>query len=589
MENRQSVTLKRLSRLARIASVSACLVSGALVSPGFGQSLPKAYAPGTARILPVVAQNGMVVSQEAAASQIGLDILKRGGNAVDAAIAVGFALAVTLPRAGNIGGGGFMLVHLAKDHRDIAIDYREIAPLATTKDVFLDEKGEAVPAKSQTSGLGVGVPGTVAGLALASRYGSGNFSLAALIAPAQKLARDGIAVEADLADSLTSSQTFLSRFPSTAAVYFPNGSAPKRGDILKQPDLANTLAAIGEQGPAAFYTGPVAAKIAAAVQSAGGRMAVEDLAAYAALEREPVRGQYRGYDIVSMPPPSSGGIHVIEILNILEGFPLGQMGQGSAATIHLMAEAEKLAFADRSEYLGDPAFVKIPVKGLTSPKYAAELRATISADKARPSADIKPGKPAPYESDQTTHFSVVDADGNAVSNTYTLNFNYGLGLIAEGTGVMLNNELDDFAAKPGAANGYGLTGGDANAPAPNKRPLSSMSPTFVFKNGELVLVTGSPGGSHIITTVVQMIVNVLDFGMNVAAAAEAVRVHHQWLPDQLQVEPGLSLDTIRALEAKGHKVVPQPAGGSAQSIHRADGVLMGEADQRQRGTLAAGY
>ena len=429
MENRQSVTQNRLSCLVRIASVSACLVSAVLVSPGFGQSLPKAYAPGTARILPVVAQNGMVVSQEAAASQIGLDILKRGGNAVDAAIAVGFALAVTLPRAGNIGGGGFMLVHLAKDHRDIAIDYRELAPLATTKDVFLDEKGEAVPAKSQTSGLGVGVPGTVAGLALASRYGSGNFSLAALIAPAQKLARDGIAVEADLADSLTSSQTFLSRFPSTAAVYFPNGSAPKRGDILKQPDLANTLAAIGEQGPAAFYTGPVAAKIAAAVQSAGGRMAVEDLAAYAALEREPVRGQYRGYDIVSMPPPSSGGIHVIEILNILEGFPLGQMGQGSAATIHLMVEAEKLAFADRSEYLGDPAFVKIPVKGLTSPKYAAELRATISADKARPSADIKPGKPAPYESDQTTHFSVVDTDGNAVSNTYTLNFNYGLGFV----------------------------------------------------------------------------------------------------------------------------------------------------------------
>ena len=341
-------------RLLRFAAVTAFVVS-----PAFGQSLPKAYAPGTARILPVVAQNGMVVSQEAAASQIGLDILKRGGNAVDAAIAVGFALAVTLPRAGNIGGGGFMLVHLAKDHKDIAIDYRELAPLATTKDVFLDEKGEAVPAKSQTSGLGVGVPGTVAGLALAARYGSGNFSLAALIAPAQKLARDGIIVEADLADSLTANQTFLSRFPSSAAVYFPNGAAPKRGDVLKQPDLANTLAAIGEQGPAAFYTGTIAAKIAASVQSAGGRMTAEDLAAYTALEREPVHGQYRGYDIVSMPPPSSGGIHVIEILNILEGFPLGQMGQGSADTIHLMAEAEKLAFADRSEYLGDPAFVKI--------------------------------------------------------------------------------------------------------------------------------------------------------------------------------------------------------------------------------------
>lgn len=567
------------------------LLSAAFVAAGFAaqaQSLPKAYAPGTARILPVVAQNGMVVSQEATASRIGVEILQRGGNAVDAAVAVGFALAVTLPRAGNIGGGGFMLVHL--NGKDIAIDYRELAPAATTKDVFLDEKGDAVSAKSQFSGLGVGVPGTVAGLALAAqKYGSGKLTLKDLIAPALKLAKDGIPVEADLADSLTANQSFLSRFPSTAAVYFPSGAAPKRGDVLKQPDLAATLTAIGETGPDAFYKGAIAAKIAAAVQAAGGRMTAADLAAYTALEREPVRGNYRGYEIVSMPPPSSGGVHVIEILNILEGFPLAAIGQGNSESIHLLAEAEKLAFADRSEYLGDPAFVKVPVKGLTSPKYAADLRATISAAKARPSSEIKPGKPLPYESDQTTHFSVVDSAGNAVSNTYTLNFNYGVGLVAEGTGVLLNNELDDFAAKPGAANGYGLTGGDANAPAANKRPLSSMSPTFVFKDGELLLVTGSPGGSHIITTVVQMIVNVLDFGMNVAAAAEAVRTHHQWLPDQLQVEPGLSTDTIRALEAKGHRIVLQPAGGSAQSIHRTDGVLMGAADQRQRGTLAIGY
>ena len=321
----------------------------------------------------------------------------------------------------------------------------------------------------------------------------------------------------------------------------------------------------------------------------GGRMQTEDLRNYRAVERQPIQGTYRGYDVVSMPPPSSGGVHLIEMLNILEGFPIGAVGANSAEGIHLMAEAMKLAYADRSEYLGDPDFVKVPAAGLTSKAYAESLRSSISAARARPASEIKPGKPAPYESDQTTHFSVIDIDGNAVSNTYTLNFSYGLGMVAEGTGVLLNNELDDFAAKPGVPNAYGLIGGDANAPGPGKRPLSSMSPTMVFKDGKPVLVTGSPGGSRIITTVLQIIMNVVDHGMNIAEATEAARVHHQWLPDELRVERGLSIDTVRLLEAKGHKVTVQATMGSTQSIHRDDGMLFGAADTRQRGTGAVGY
>ena len=544
-----------------------------------------------ARILPVIGRQGMVVSQEASASRIGLDVLKRGGNAVDAAVAVGFALAVTLPRAGNLGGGGFMLLHRADMHQSIAIDYRETAPAATTKDVFLDEKGNADPRKSMFSGLAIGVPGTVAGLELAQRkYGSGKFSLAELVAPAVRLAREGLAVDDDLADSLPAAAKMLARYPSSARIFLKgDGSALARGDMLVQTDLANTLEAIGRDGPQAFYEGAIAEKIAAAVREAGGRMQAEDLKAYQPFERAPVAGVYRGYDIVSMPPPSSGGVHVVQILNLLEGFPIGALGANSAETIHLMAEAMKLAYADRSEFLGDPAFVEVPVRGLTSKAYAGTLRPRISATRARPAAEIKSGAPLPYESDQTTHFSVVDKDGNAVSNTCTLNFSYGLGMVAEGTGVLLNNELDDFAAKPGVPNAYGLIGGLANAPGPGKRPLSSMSPTLVFKDGQLVLVTGSPGGSRIITTVLQIIMNVIDHGMNAAEATEAVRVHHQWLPDELRVERGLSIDTIRLLEAKGHKVVTLPTMGSTQTIQRAEGLLYGAADTRQRGTGAVGY
>ena len=541
---------------------------------------------------PVIARHGMVVTQEAEASRVGLDILKRGGNAVDAAVAVGFALAVTLPRAGNIGGGGFMLVHRADRNETIAIDYREAAPAATTKDVFLDANGEADPFKSRFSGLAVGVPGTVAGLELAWRkYGSGKFSFAELVAPAIALAREGLTVDDDVADSLPLAAKALASHPSSAGMFLrADGSVKRAGDHIALDDLAATLETIAANGAAGFYSGPVAQKIVAAVQAAGGRMTMADLANYRAVEREPVSGTYRGYTVVSMPPPSSGGAHIIEILNILEGFPLAEQGLNSAASLHEMAEAEKLAYADRAAYLGDPDFMKIPLAGLTSKAYADHLRSLISPDRARPAADIRPGDPQRYESDQTTHFSIVDSDGDAVANTYTLNLPYGSGLVADGTGVLLNNELDDFAAKPGAANVYGLLGGDANAPGPMKRPLSSMSPTLVFKDGKLVMATGSPGGSRIITVVLQVIVNVIDHGLNVAEAQNAPRAHDQLWPDELRVERGVSPDTIRLLEAMGHKVVLSPSMGSANTILRApDGELEGASDLRQRGTLAVGY
>ena len=577
--------LRSLPALLRIALVAA------IAFPLAARADPAPIISDFAIARPVVATHGMVVSQEAVASNIGVDILKRGGNAVDAAVAVGFALAVTLPRAGNIGGGGFMLIHRADLNKTIAIDYRESAPALTTRDVFLDANGEADPFKSRFSGLAIGVPGTVAGLELAWRqYGSGRFSLADLVAPAARLAHQGLKVDDDLADSLPAAAPLLAQHPSSARIYLaPDGSAPAVGAHIALDDLAATLDAIAAGGAAAFYRGPIAQKIVAAVRQAGGRMTLDDLANYRAVEREPVRGTYRGHEIVSMPPPSSGGAHIVEILNILEGFPLGEQGLNSAATIHEMAEAEKLAYADRAAYLGDPDFVRIPLRGLTSKAYADHLRASIAPDRARPASEIGPGGPQRFESDQTTHFSVVDADGDAVSNTYTLNFSYGSGLVAEGTGVLLNNELDDFSAKRGAANAYGLLGGDANAPGPNKRPLSSMSPTLVFKDGQIELATGSPGGSRIITTVLQIIVDVIDFGLNVAEAEEAPRVHDQGFPDELRIERGLSPDTIRLLQGMGYRVVVREAMGSANTIAREGGVLTGASDPRQRGTLAAGY
>ncbi|MFO1351139.1 MAG: gamma-glutamyltransferase [Gammaproteobacteria bacterium] len=540
-------------------------------------------------IHPIYAPHGMVATQEATATRIGLDILKRGGNAVDAAVGIGFTLAVTLPQAGNLGGGGFMLIYDAKTQTTAAIDFRETAPRQRHRDMFLDGQGNVVTDRSRFSYLAVGVPGTVAGLALASaRYGT--LPLADLIAPAVPLAEQGITISVALADALHDAKPQFQPWPASRKIFLkPDGDFYAAGDTLVQPDLAATLKTIAAQGPAAFYGGEIGTMIAADMQTHGGLITLDGLKAYKAVIREPVRGTYRGHEIVSMPPPSSGGVHIVQILNILEHFPIAQLGHNSASTIHRMAAAMQLAYADRAEYLGDPDFVKVPVSGLTSKFYAAELAAGIDTARARPAAEIKPGQPARYESENTTHYSVIDHDGNMVAVTYTLNFSFGSGIVAPGTGILLNNEMDDFSAKPGAANAYGLLGGDANAIAPGKRPLSSMSPTFVFKQGKPLLVTGSPGGSRIITTVLQIIVNVIDHGMNIAAASAAPRIHQQWLPDELRIEEGLSPDTIALLRALGHKVVVKDAMGSTQSIMRLPQGLYGYSDPRRTDSSTAGY
>ncbi len=550
----------------------------------FGAHAQPTIPPAT----PILGHNGMVVAQESRAARIGIEVLDRGGNAVDAAVAVGFALAVTYPRAGNLGGGGFMVIHLAKGNRDTAIDYRETAPAAATPTMFLDAQGNPDPHKSRDSALAIGVPGTVAGLALAEqKYGSHKLSLAELIAPAIQLAQEGFPVEDDLADSLPAARERLARWPSSAAIFLNGGQVPRNGDTLLQFDLADTLTAIAQQGPQAFYQGDIAARIADAVHEAGGIMTADDLKNYRAIERPVVRGSYRGYDIVSMPPPSSGGVALIEMLNILEGYDLAKLGRGDEA-LHLTIEAMKRAYADRAVYMGDPDSVTMPIAGLISKKYAASLREGIT-DKATPAADIRPGQPADYEGRNTTHFSVIDRDGNAVSNTYTLNFSYGVGLVADGTGVLLNNELDDFTAKPGTANAYGLVGFNANLPGPGKRPLSSMTPTIVLKDGKPVLVTGSPGGSRIITAVLQVIENVIDFHMDIAQAVSAPRLHDQWEPDQVYVEPGFAPAVLDALAARGHTIVPTEPHTAANSIAVTKDGYVGAADTRTRGALAAGY
>ena len=574
-----------------LPAILAFLVSVTFAS---AQVAPVTRAPVIRPATPILARNGMVVAQEERAARIGIEILDRGGNAVDAAVAVGFALAVTYPRAGNLGGGGFMVIHLAKGNRDTTIDYRETAPSAATPTMFLDAAGNPDPKKSRDSALSVGVPGTVAGLTLAEqKYGSGKLSLAELIAPAIRLAQQGFQVEDDTADSLPRAKDRLARWPSSAAIFLNGGDVLHEGDRLLQFDLADTLQAIAQDGPKAFYQGRIAEEIAAAVRGAGGIMTADDLKNYRAIERVPVRGTYRGYDIVSMPPPSSGGVALIEMLNILEGYDLGKLGRGDRS-LHYMIEAMKRAYADRAVYMGDPGSVKMPIAGLISKKYAATLRASIG-EKATPAADIRPGKPADFEGRNTTHFSVIDRDGNAVSNTYTLNFSYGLGLVADGTGVLLNNELDDFTAKPGAANAYDLVGFTANLPGPGKRPLSSMTPTIVLQDGKPFLVTGSPGGSRIISAVLQVISNVIDFHMPIDKAVSAPRLHNQWQPDETFVEPDFSPDVLDALERRGHKIVPTEPHTSANSIEVipkgefTPRGYVGAADTRTRGALAAGY
>ena len=570
--------------LAAIVLVVACS------APAGAQEQRRLYTPPAAgAVHGIPAEQGMVVAQEKLGAQIGADILRQGGNAVDAAVATGFALAVTYPRAGNIGGGGFMVIHSAARNEDIAIDYRETAPSAITRDIFLGADGKPDADKSRNSALGIGVPGTVAGLALAlEKYGSGRFTLAQILRPAIDLARDGFVVADDTADTLPDLYRRMARWPNSAKGFSKADGTPLHdGDRLIQPDLAATLVAIAEQGPRGFYEGPVAERLAKAVSDAGGIMTADDLKSYRAVVRTPVRGNYRGYDIVSMPLPSSGGTVLLESLNILEGFQMSDMKQGSADSLHVIIEAMKRAYADRARYLGDPAFVNAPTDILLAKDYAARQRASIDLARATPSADALLRAP-PREGSNTTHYSVVDSSGNAVSNTYTLNFPYGVGLVAEGTGVLLNNELDDFTAAPGASNAFGLVGFEANLPGPGKRPLSSMSPTIVLRDGKPVLVTGTPGGSRIISAVLQIVVDVLDYRMDVAAAVAAPRVHHQWMPDVVRVERGLPQETLDALKAKGHEVIEPLGQTSANSIAVTPSGVLGAPDPRTRGAEAAG-
>lgn len=537
---------------------------------------------------PVYGKNGMVASEQGLATQVGLDILKQGGNAIDAAVAVGFALAVVLPNAGNIGGGGFMVLHDDKTGKDVAIDFREIAPAKASRDMYLDNQGNVIDGKSLFTHDASGVPGTVAGMEYALKKW-GTMPLSKVLEPAIKLADKGFIVSDVLAQTLKEEKSTLGKWSASKAIFFKNGEPLKSGDLLVQKDLAKSLRLIAKQGAKAFYQGEIATKIAKEMQSHGGTMTLEDLKAYKVVERQPIIGDYRGYKVVTMPPPSSGGVHLIEILNMLEHYPIKEDGVNSAKNIHHMAESMKLAYADRSEYLGDPDFVKIPVTGLTSKAYANELVKTIDDNKARLSSTIKPGKPQPYESDQTTHFSVMDKAGNAVAVTYTLNLNFGSGIVVEGTGILLNNEMDDFSVKPGVPNAFGLVGGAANAIEAKKRPLSSMTPTIVMKNNKPWLVTGSPGGARIITTVLQSVVNTIDHEMNPAEAIITPRVHHQWLPDELRVEEGISPDTIKLLQDKGHKVVTKAPMGRIQIIQADDSGFYGYSDPRNPDGKTLGF
>ncbi|HHN9228259.1 TPA: gamma-glutamyltransferase [Escherichia coli] len=570
-----------LRRVAIAALLSGSCFSAAAAPP----APPVSYGVEEDVFHPVRAKQGMVASVDATATQVGVDILKEGGNAVDAAVAVGYALAVTHPQAGNLGGGGFMLIR-SKNGNTTAIDFREMAPAKATRDMFLDDQGNPDSKKSLTSHLASGTPGTVAGFSLAlDKYGT--MPLNKVVQPAFKLARDGFIVNDALADDLkTYGSEVLPNHENSKAIFWKEGEPLKKGDTLVQANLAKSLEMIAENGPDEFYKGTIAEQIAQEMQKNGGLITKEDLAAYKAVERTPISGDYRGYQVYSMPPPSSGGIHIVQILNILENFDMKKYGFGSADAMQIMAEAEKYAYADRSEYLGDPDFVKVPWQALTNKAYAKSIADQIDINKAKPSSEIRPGKLAPYESNQTTHYSVVDKDGNAVVVTYTLNTTFGTGIVAGESGILLNNQMDDFSAKPGVPNVYGLVGGDANAVGPNKRPLSSMSPTIVVKDGKTWLVTGS----RIITTVLQMVVNSIDYGLNVAEATNAPRFHHQWLPDELRVEKGFSPDTLKLLEAKGQKVALKEAMGSTQSIMVGpDGELYGASDPRSVDDLTAGY
>nr|BCW99998.1 MAG: gamma-glutamyltransferase [Bacteroidota bacterium] len=539
---------------------------------------------------PVEARNGMVVSAHRLASEAGVEILKKGGNAVDAAVAVGFALAVVYPEAGNLGGGGFMVIRL-RDGSVYTLDYRETAPLQAHRDMYLDERGEYVPERSRIGYLAVGVPGSVAGL-LEAHERFGRLSRAEVMEPAIRLAQEGFLLSRIAAENLNEAAPYFARFPGSRKYFLrPDGRPWQEGDRFVQRDLAETLKRIRDHGRDGFYRGQTADLIVAEMRRGGGLITHEDLARYRPLWREPVRGTYRGYEIISMGPPSSGGVALLQLLNMVEPYDLAAMGFHSSASIHLMAEAMRRVYADRAEFLGDPDFYPVPVPQLISKAYARHRMRDFDPERTTPSAQVRHGNPLGYESEQTTHYSIVDAEGNAVSCTTTLNGSYGSYVAVEGAGFLLNNEMDDFVAKPGVPNMFGLLGGEANAIAPGKRMLSSMTPTIVTRDGRLFMVIGTPGGSTIITTVFQILVNVIDFGMNIQEAIDASRFHHQWLPDVLYYEKrGLPRDVVENLRRRGWQVVERSGySGRADGILVGpDGRLYGGADPRGEDT-AVGY
>jgi len=537
---------------------------------------------------PVRARHGMVSSAQAEATDAGVEILKQGGNAVDAAVATAFALAVTYPSAGNIGGGGFMVIR-RNDGRAAAIDYRETASGRASKTMFLDAAGNVIPDAPKTGHRAAGVPGTVAGMALAlETFGTKPWK--DVLAPAIRLAEEGFPVSYSLARQLRSGESKFSQYPETKRIFLRNGRFYNEGDRLTQPELAATLRRIAANGPREFYEGKTARLLEAEMKANGGLVSLDDLKQYKAIPREPVRGRYRGYELISMPPVSSGGFLLMQMLGMLERFDLRSMGFHSSAADHLLIEVMKRAYADRAAWFGDPAFVTVPLARLLSPAYIAGRAASIRPDRATPSEQIREGS-LPRESNDTTHFSAVDAQGNAVSNTYTLRDSYGSGVVVTGAGFFLNNVMDEFAAKAGAPNAFGYPAGEANSIAPGKRPVSSQTPTIAVKGGKLAFVIGTPGGTTIPNTVLQVTLNLIDHGMNIQEAIDAPRIHHQWLPDVVRRERyALAKDVLHALEAKGHKFASEPAViGQVHGIAvDANGVRLGGADSRGSGK-AAGY
>ncbi len=545
---------------------------------------------------PVRSKHGMVVSSSEIASQVGADIMKKGGNAIDAAVAVGFALSVTYPYAGNLGGGGFMVIHL-KDGKNVTIDYREKAPLKAFRNMFLDKNGNYAPELSQQGTTSSGVPGSVAGLIFAlKKYGT--MSLAEVIQPAIDLAKKGWKLDYHSAESFKHFLPEFKKYPTSFKKFSKNGEPYEEGDLFKQPFLANTLELIKEKGVDGFYKGAVAEMLVKQVKSMGGYISMEDLAKYNPVERKPILGTYRGYQIVSMPPPSSGGIALVELLNILENYNFSPNDWGSSEYIHRLVEAMKYTYADRTYHLGDSDFYDVPQEGLISKEYAKSIYNKIIAakDEAVPSSEISAGKPSKYqESHETTHFSVYDSEGNAVSNTTTINSGYGSKITVEGAGFLLNNEMDDFSAKPGVPNQFGLMGTEGNSIQPEKRPLSSMTPTIVLKDNKPYIIIGSPGGSRIITVVLQVILNCIDFHMNIQEAIDAPRIHHQWMPDKIFYEKfSLIKDVKNNLEKMGYKFEDAdkrfPILGVAEGImiDQENGTVYGASDPRGSGA-AIGY